>query len=125
MPQNEFWDVVVVTGEGSSATSYTGVSTLYTLDGNTNKMTKRGTADRVCSGNTYYLIGYSGQGPGKIARAMAWSRVLSVDEIQEVANTLRGQHCVEGDGNHQFRFYLFVIFAAHLLVVYYLTQVHT
>ena len=110
MPQNEFWDVVVVTGEGSSATSYTGVSTLYTLDGNTNKMTKRGTADRVCAGNTYYLIGYSGQGPGKIARAMAWSRVLSVDEIQEVANTLRGQYCEKGDGNHNSWFHFVITF---------------
>ena len=93
MPQNKFWDIVVVTGKGSSATSHTGVSTLYTIDGNTNKMTKRGTVDRVCSGNTYYRIGTGGQGPGKIARALSWGRVLNTYEIQQLANTLTGEVC--------------------------------
>jgi len=88
VPQNNFWEIVVVTGKGSSATSHTGVSTLYTLDGNTGKMVKRGTVDRVCSGNTYYRIGYEGQGPGKIARALSWNRVLSDSEIDGLAKTL-------------------------------------
>jgi hypothetical protein len=96
VPQNKLWDIVVVTGKGSSATSHTGVSTLYTIDGNTNKMTKRGTVDRVCSGNTYWRIGWPGQGPGKIARVMGWNRVLSLDEIQQVANTLPAG-CKKGD----------------------------
>ena len=93
VPQNNFWEIVVVTGKGSSATSHTGVSTLYTLDGNTGKMVKRGTVDRVCSGNTYYRIGYDGQGPGKIARALSWGRVLNTDEIQQLAKTLTGEVC--------------------------------
>ena len=96
MPQNTFWDVVVVTGKGSSSTSHTGVSTLYTLDSNTNKMKKRGTVDRVCSGKTYYRIGWPGQGPGKIARVVAWDRELNIEEMQEVANTLQGG-CEKGD----------------------------
>jgi hypothetical protein len=96
VPQQKFWEVVLVTGKGSSATSHNGVSTLYTIDGNTNKMKKRGTVDRVCSGNTYYRIGWPGQGPGKIARAMTWNRVLNTDEIQQVANTLQGRGCKKG-----------------------------
>ena len=88
VPQNKFWEVVLVTGKGSSATSTTGVSTIYTLDGSSGKMVKRGTVDRVCTGNTYYRIGWPGQGPGKIARAMSWNKVLGVDEIQSVANSM-------------------------------------
>ena len=53
-------------------------------------MQKRGTSDRVCSGNTYYRIGWPGQGPGKIARALTWNRVLNTDEIQQVATHLTG-----------------------------------
>merc|ERR1712164_38707 len=70
VPQDKFWEVVLVTGKGSSATSHTGVSTLYTLDGSSGKMVKRGTVDRVCSGTSYYRIGWPGQGPGKIARVL-------------------------------------------------------
>ena len=95
MPQNQFWDVVAVTGKGNSAVSHTGVSTVYTIDGNTKKMKKRGTMDRVCSGSTYYRIGWPGQGPGRIARVMAWSRALNIDEIQQVANALLGR-CNKG-----------------------------
>merc|ERR1712216_1044728 len=80
VPQNNFWEIVLVTGKGSSANTHAGVSTLYTLDGNAGKMVKRGTSDRVCSGNTYYRIGWPGQGPGKIARALTWNRVLSDSE---------------------------------------------
>ena len=96
VPQQKYWEVVLVTGKGSSATSHNGVSTLYTLDGNTGNMVRRGTVDRVCSGNTYYRIGWPGQGPGKIARAMTWNRVLNTDEIQQVANTLQGRGCKKG-----------------------------
>ena len=96
MPQNNFWEIVVVTGKGSSATSHTGVSTLYTFDDNTGEMVKRGTVDRVCSGNTYYRIGTGGQGPGKIARALSWNRVLSDGEIQQVGTALSATTC-KGD----------------------------
>ena len=88
MPQDDFWEIVLVTGAGTSVTTHEGVSTFYTLDAATGEMVKRGTADRVCSGNTYYRLGYDGQGPGKIARALTWNRVLSDSEIQEVANVV-------------------------------------
>ena len=88
VPQDKYWEVVMVTGQGSSASSHTGVSTLYTLDASSGKMVKRGTVDRVCSGNTYYRIGWPGQGPGKIARALSWNKVLGMNEIQNVATTL-------------------------------------
>ena len=91
VPQDKYWEIVLVTGKASSkqpsATSHAGVSTLYTLDP-TGKMVKRGTLDRVCTGNTYYRIGWPGQGPGKIARVLSWNRVLGMDEIQGVAKTL-------------------------------------
>ena len=93
VPQNKFWEVVLVTGKGSSATSTTGVSTIYTLDGSSGKMVKRGTVDRVCTGNTYYRIGWPGQGPGKIARALTWNRVLSDGEIQQVGTALSATTC--------------------------------
>jgi hypothetical protein len=92
VPQDRYWEIVLVTGKASSeqpsATSHTGVSTLYTMDPETGKMVKRGTVDRVCTGNTYFRIGWPGQGPGKIARALSWNRVLGMDEIQRVASTL-------------------------------------
>ena len=92
MPQEKYWEVVVVTGKAStskaSPSSHTGVSTLYTLDASSGKMVKRGTVDRVCSGTTYFRIGWPGQGPGKVARALSWNRVLSMDEIQAVGTTL-------------------------------------
>ena len=77
-----------MTGQGSSANSHAGVSTLYTMDGSSGKMIKRGTVDRVCSGTTYHRIGWPGQGPGKIARVLGWNRVLGADEIQAVAGAL-------------------------------------
>ena len=88
MAQDKYWDVVVVTGKGSSGNSHTGVSTLYTLNPVSGIMTKRGTVDRVCSGNTYFRLGWPGQGPGKIARAMSWNRVLTMKEIQAVTPQL-------------------------------------
>ena len=92
MPQDKQWEVVVVTGKASSAqaspNSHAGISTLYTMDLASGKMVKRGTVDRVCTGKTYFRIGWPGQGPGKIARALSWDRVLRMDEIQGVANTL-------------------------------------
>ena len=93
VPQDKYWEVVVVTGKAATDTanpnSHTGVSTLYTIDAS-GKMIKRGTVDRVCTGNTYYRIGWPGQGPGKIARAVSWNKVLGMNEIQSVANTMAG-----------------------------------
>ena len=90
VPQNDFWEFVVVTGAASSANTHEGVSTFYTLDAATGEMVKRGTADRVCSGNTYTYIGLDGQAPGKIARALSWNYVLSDSEIQAIATALTG-----------------------------------
>ena len=87
VPQDKAWDIVLVTGRASSQpspTSHTGVSTLYTLNPVSGIITKRGTVDRVCSGNTYFRLGWPGQGPGKIARAMSWNRVLTMNEIQMI-----------------------------------------
>ena len=82
----------MVTGKATSSqpspASFSGISTFYTLDASSGKMIKRGTVDRVCSGNTYERIGWPDQGPGKIARALSWDRVLGMDEIQLVASTL-------------------------------------
>ena len=91
MPQDKYWDVVLVTGKASSQpspNSHTGVSTLYTLDSTSGKMVKRGTVDRVCTGNTYFRLGWPGQGPGKIARSVSWDRVLTMNEIQAVTPQL-------------------------------------
>ena len=88
-PQDKFWEVVLVTGQGSSGNSHAGVSTLYTLDASSGKMVKRGTVDRVCTGSTYFRIGWPGQGPGKIARALSWDHVLDAEEIQSVATKIR------------------------------------
>ena len=79
----------MVTGRGTHPNGSNGVSTLYTLDASSGKMVQRGTVGVVCSGSTYWYIGFpDGQGPGKIARALTWNRVLSTDEIQAVATML-------------------------------------
>ena len=82
VPQQAYWELVLVTGAGTSSTSPTGKTTFYTMDGSTRKMILRGTVDRVCSGMNYYRIGWDGQGPGKIARIVSWKRVLAMNEIQ-------------------------------------------
>ena len=85
VPQQAYWELVVVTGAGTSSTSLSGTTTFYTMDASTRKMVLRGTADRVCSGLNYYRIGDVGQPPGKIARIVTWKRVLSMNEIQALA----------------------------------------
>ena len=93
VPQQDHWEVVVVTGAGSSSTDSTGKTTFYTMDASTGNMILRGTADRVCSGMTYDRIGYPGQPPGKIARVVSWQRVLQTNEIQALAVELVGTKC--------------------------------
>ena len=85
VPQQDHWEVVVVTGAGNSSTGYAGTTTFYTMNVSTGIMTLRGTADRVCSGLNYSLIGHPGQAPGKIARVVGWNRVLNMGEIQALA----------------------------------------
>ena len=91
VPQQDHWEVVVVTGAGSSSTSDAGTSTFYTMDLSTGKMILRGTADRVCSGMYYNYIGFTRQPPGKIARVVSWNRVLGMSEIQALALELAGK----------------------------------
>lgn len=87
VPQQEYWDVVVVTGAGESATGPVGVTTFYTMDV-TRTMQQRGTADRVCSGMDYYFLGHPKYGPGKISRVVGWNRVLTIAEIQALPRKL-------------------------------------
>ena len=94
VPQQDYWEVVVVTGAGSSSTSPVGVTTFYTMDASTRKMISRGTANRVCSGMDYYQIGHPGQPPGKIARVVSWNRVLAMDEIQSLVVELVGKKSI-------------------------------
>lgn len=67
--------LLVVVGEGESATSPKGVSTFY-VDGE-----MVGTADRVVCGTTSKQIGWNGQGPGNLHRIAVWDRALRLDEI--------------------------------------------
>ena len=92
-PQREWWDVVVATGQGASATSPYGTTELYTKDGPHGPLVKRGSVDRVCSGSNYYRLGHPGQGPGLISRVVSWSRVLQDAEIQTL-----GGLTVDGPG---------------------------
>ena len=87
-PQQDRFEVVVVTGEGDTVTSSTGTSTFYT-EVEAGKMKPVGTADRVACGQKYWQLGHPGQGPGKIARVMTWQRVLSTSEIDAVARHLQ------------------------------------
>ena len=75
----------MVTGKGSVKNGYTGVNTVYTLDPSSGEMVNRGTMNRVCRGDgSYWRIGPT----GKIARVLRWNKVLGMDEIQSVANSL-------------------------------------
>jgi len=78
------WQLVVVTGQGRSATSSAGTSTFYTAAEGDASVTKRGTAPNVVSGTTWYRLGAPGQGPGKVAAVFEWNRALSVAEINAV-----------------------------------------
>ena len=95
-PQRSWWDLVVVTGHGTSTSGATGTTTFYTLDGPAGSLVNRGTADRVCSGNYFNAIGLgSSQAPGLISRVVAWPRVLQATEIQALPYLLgpRGGVC--------------------------------
>jgi hypothetical protein len=39
---------------------------------------------RVCSGESYYRIGYSGQGPGKLAYVAGYHSALPQEEIVQI-----------------------------------------
>ena len=44
----------------------------------------RGSANYVATGQAFYRLGYPGQGPGKVAGAYMWNRVLSVPEMNNL-----------------------------------------
>ena len=76
------WQTLIITGVGDSETSTTGTTTFY-VNG-----TNVGTSDRVASGTDLYRIGWSGQGPGKVAILGSYNKQLTESEIQELHNTL-------------------------------------
>ena len=84
-PQQSWWDVLVVTGQGGSSNTPYGTSVFYTKDGPTGPLVERGTVDRVCSGRNYYRLGWPNDGPGLISRVMSWPRVLNQGEIQRLS----------------------------------------
>ena len=87
--QQDHWEVLVVTGRaekgppGFDLSAY-GTSTFFAQD-STGELKEVGTAPRVCSGMNYRDVGHGPWGPGKIARVLAWDRVLSAEEIQGLA----------------------------------------
>jgi hypothetical protein len=82
------WQSLIIT-EQSSSGSYAGTSTYY-ING-----TSIGTTDRVKTGNDFASIGYSGQGPGKIAFAGIFNTVLTAEEISEL-NTIMQYYITNG-----------------------------
>ena len=89
-PQRAWWDLVVVTGRGDSATGITGTTTFYTLDDSGGSLVLRGTTNRVCSGNFFRWIGTPNplSPPGLISHVVAWPRVLTATEIQTLPSVL-------------------------------------
>jgi hypothetical protein len=93
-PQQEYWEVLVVTGRADGPGSSRGTSTFYAQDA-AGALQAVGTADRVCSGDRYYHVGHrSSQNPGKVARVLAWDRVLSDAEIGALASLGTKPHVV-------------------------------
>jgi len=75
------WQLVIVTGVQDSPESPIGTSTFYTAAEGDSSVVMRGTAPRVVSDTTWYRFGWPGQGPGKLAAAYIWDRVLTVAEM--------------------------------------------
>eukprot|EP00931_Biecheleriopsis_adriatica_P093688 TRINITY_DN6741_c0_g1_i12.p1 TRINITY_DN6741_c0_g1~~TRINITY_DN6741_c0_g1_i12.p1 ORF type:complete len:323 (+),score=50.27 TRINITY_DN6741_c0_g1_i12:541-1509(+) len=78
------WQLVVVTGSADSPDSITGTSTFYLGAEGASSMTLCGTVDKVVSGNNWYRLGWPGQGPGKVAAAYEWNRILSKAELDQL-----------------------------------------
>jgi hypothetical protein len=94
LPQQDRWEVVVVTGQAESTFFVhnvgvvpSGTSTFF-VQNESGMLTKVGTADRVCTGMHFAHVGFAGQGPGKISRVMAWDRVLTDEEIRALPSLL-------------------------------------
>jgi hypothetical protein len=76
------WQTLIITGDGTGPNSTTGTSTFY-VNG-----VSVGTSDRVVCGTDLYRIGWPGQGPGKIAVAGSYNRLLTNSEIVYLHNVL-------------------------------------
>ena len=76
------WQTMIATGVGNSPTDTVGTTTYYVNGVNV------GTSDRVACGTDLYLIGLSGQGPGKIAVAGTYNKLLTEPEITALHSTL-------------------------------------
>ena len=76
------WTSLIIT-EQSTSGSYEGTSTYY-ING-----TAVGTTDRVKTGNDFAGLGYSAQGPGKIAFAGIFNTVLTSAEITELDSIMQ------------------------------------
>ena len=90
------WQFVVATGVGDSATSSKGAQRYYVAScgqsqgcADTPSFVDAGASDRVISGTKHYQLGWSGQGPGYIARAMLFDKVLSTAEMVKVYQATR------------------------------------
>jgi hypothetical protein len=77
------WQLLVVTGEGESTTSSFGRSNFYVGDEATSPQLV-GTADRVACGSELFRLGVRKQGPGALANALYWDRLLSAEEIDRL-----------------------------------------
>jgi len=78
------WQLVIVTGSGSSPSASTGTSSFYTGALGSDSVTIRGTADKVVCGMAWSKLGYEGQGPGKVAAAYEWNRILTTSEMNQI-----------------------------------------
>jgi hypothetical protein len=76
------WQTLIFTGVGDAPDSSVGTTTFYVNGQNV------GTSDRVACGTDLYRIGWPGQGPGKIAVAGSYDKLLSQAEIMFLHNVL-------------------------------------
>jgi len=78
------WQSLIVVGNGSSATSYSGTQTFY-VNG-----TNVGTTDRVGSGTTIDIFGWSGQNPGYFREIGVLGEALSTTDVATLEAFLSG-----------------------------------
>lgn len=91
------WNMVVAIGNGNSATSPYGRTRFY-IGTNTSTPVYRGISDRVCGGTRVYRLGWPGQGPGFMHRAMIFDRQLTQDEIKTLWKETHPWRTEETDG---------------------------
>jgi len=75
------WVFVAVVGTPQSSRNSAGTSTYYIGDADGVTEVAR-TTDRVCSGNTFYRVGWHNQGPGKLSYAASYGVNLEPKQIE-------------------------------------------